>query len=138
MLLKPSEVAAELGVSRTWLYDAAKAGRIPSIRIGGEDGPVRFVPEDVDRWIDEARKARGAGRGDTRAGRGGLGWGASAREVAEGWSGGGERSRGATLRGPQCRNCAVALGYAASSVRRSISSSVTVAPAARTLRSRWP
>jgi excisionase family DNA binding protein len=57
MLLKPSEVAAELGVSRTWLYDAAKTGRIPSIRIGGEEGPLRFVPEDVDRWIDEARKA---------------------------------------------------------------------------------
>jgi predicted DNA-binding transcriptional regulator AlpA len=24
-LLKPSEVAAQLGVSRSWLYDAAKA-----------------------------------------------------------------------------------------------------------------
>lgn len=54
-LLTPSEVAALLQVSRTWLYDAAKAGRIPSIRIGGEEGPLRFVPEDVDAWIDEAR-----------------------------------------------------------------------------------
>jgi hypothetical protein len=32
-------------------------GRIPSIRIGGEEGPLRFVPEDIDRWIDEARAA---------------------------------------------------------------------------------
>lgn len=56
-LLKPSELAAQLGVSRSWLYDAAKAGRIPSIRIGGEEGPLRFVPEDIQRWIDDARAA---------------------------------------------------------------------------------
>lgn len=54
-LLKPAEVAARLGVSRTWLYDAAREGRIPSIRIGGRDGPLRFVPEDLQRWVDEAR-----------------------------------------------------------------------------------
>ncbi len=54
-LLKPSDVARQLGVSRAWLYAAAKTGRLPSIRIGGPDGPVRFVPEDLDRWIDEAR-----------------------------------------------------------------------------------
>jgi excisionase family DNA binding protein len=61
-LLKPSEVAAQLGVSRSWLYDAAKTGRIPSIRIGGEEGPLRFVPEDVQRWIDDARAAWTPGR----------------------------------------------------------------------------
>jgi excisionase family DNA binding protein len=61
-LLKPSELAAQLGVSRSWLYDAAKAGRIPSIRIGGEEGPLRFVPEDIQRWIDEARAAWAPGR----------------------------------------------------------------------------
>jgi excisionase family DNA binding protein len=54
-LLKPAEVAARLGVSRTWLYDAARDGRIPSIRIGGRDGPLRFVPEDLAQWLDEAR-----------------------------------------------------------------------------------
>jgi excisionase family DNA binding protein len=56
-LLKPSEVAVQLGVSRTWLYDAAKTGRIPAIRIGGPEGPLRFVPEDIQRWIDDARTA---------------------------------------------------------------------------------
>lgn len=56
-LSKPSELAAQLGVSRSWLYDAAKAGRVPSIRIGGEEGPLRFVPEDIQRWIDDARAA---------------------------------------------------------------------------------
>ncbi|MHB1538408.1 MAG: helix-turn-helix domain-containing protein [Solirubrobacteraceae bacterium] len=61
-MLKPTEVAARLGVSRSWLYDAAKAGRIPSIRIGGEEGPLRFVPADLRRWIDEARAAWTPGR----------------------------------------------------------------------------
>jgi excisionase family DNA binding protein len=60
--MKPSEVAAQLGVSRSWLYDAAKTGRIPSIRIGGEDGPLRFVPEDIERWIGDARAAWTPGR----------------------------------------------------------------------------
>jgi excisionase family DNA binding protein len=53
--LKPTELARRLGVSRSWLYDAAKAGRIPSIRIGGQEGPLRFVPDDINQWIDEAR-----------------------------------------------------------------------------------
>jgi excisionase family DNA binding protein len=56
-LLKPSEVARRLGVSRTWLYDAARDGRIPSVRIGGPQGPLRFIPEDLDAWIDRARTA---------------------------------------------------------------------------------
>ena len=61
-LLKPAEVAAQLGVSRTWLYDAARAGRIPSIRIGGANGPLRFVREDLQRWIDHARAEWTPGR----------------------------------------------------------------------------
>jgi excisionase family DNA binding protein len=56
-LLKPTEVAHRLGVSRSWIYEAAKAGRIPSIRLGGPDGPVRFLPGDVDAWLEEARRA---------------------------------------------------------------------------------
>jgi excisionase family DNA binding protein len=61
-LLKPTEVAHRLGVSRAWVYDAAKRGRIPSIRIGGEEGPLRFVPEDLELWIDDARAAWTPGR----------------------------------------------------------------------------
>jgi excisionase family DNA binding protein len=56
-LLRPNAVARRLGVSRTWLYIAAKDGRIPSVRIGGPDGPLRFVPEDLEAWLDEARAA---------------------------------------------------------------------------------
>ena len=42
-------------VSRTWLYDAAKSGRIPAIRLGGPEGPVRFVRDDLLEHIDAAR-----------------------------------------------------------------------------------
>lgn len=31
-------------VSGPGVYDAARSGRIPSIRVGGDDGPFRFVP----------------------------------------------------------------------------------------------
>ena len=56
-LLKPGEVARMLQVSRTWLYNAAKDGRIPSVRLGGPDGPVRFVEEDIEQWLERARQA---------------------------------------------------------------------------------
>ena len=62
-LIRPSDLAQELCVSRAWVYDAANRGRIPSIRIGGEQGPLRFVVEDVDRWIDAARQAWRPGGG---------------------------------------------------------------------------
>jgi excisionase family DNA binding protein len=55
-LLKPSEVARMLQVSRTWLYDAAKDGRIPSVRLGGPHGPVRFVEQDIEQWLERARQ----------------------------------------------------------------------------------
>jgi len=54
-LLKPPDVARRLGVSRSWLYQAAKEGRIPSLRLGGEEGPLRFVEADLREWLDCAR-----------------------------------------------------------------------------------
>ena len=35
------------------------------MRIGGPDGPLRFVPEDLEAWLDEVRAAWRAG--DTSA-----------------------------------------------------------------------
>jgi excisionase family DNA binding protein len=55
-LLKPSEIARYLGVSRSWVYEAARAGRIPCVRIGGPDGPLRFVRGDVEQWLENARR----------------------------------------------------------------------------------
>jgi excisionase family DNA binding protein len=61
-LLRPNDLARRLAVSRAWVYEAAKSGRIPSVRIGGVDGPLRFVPDDIERWLAEARSAWVPGR----------------------------------------------------------------------------
>jgi hypothetical protein len=37
--------------------EIARDGRVPAVRIGGPTGPLRFVEEDVERWLDEARTA---------------------------------------------------------------------------------
>ena len=58
-LLKPTEVAARLRVSRSWVYEAAKEGRIPSVRLGGPDGPLRFLLDDVDALARIVHAARG-------------------------------------------------------------------------------
>jgi excisionase family DNA binding protein len=54
-LMRPTDVARMLGVSRSWLYEAAKDGRIPCVRLGGEDGPLRFVEADLAAWLEQAR-----------------------------------------------------------------------------------
>jgi excisionase family DNA binding protein len=61
-LLKPSDVVRYLGTSRSWVYDAAKRGEIPSIRLGNPDGPLRFIERDVEAWLDEARARWQPGR----------------------------------------------------------------------------
>ncbi len=44
-----------LGVSRSWLYQAAADRLLPSIRLGGPHGPLRFHPDDLADWIGHAR-----------------------------------------------------------------------------------
>ncbi len=61
-LLRPADISRRLSVSRSWVYDAAADGRLPSIRLGGADGPLRFVAEDVDAWLDEQRRTWTPGR----------------------------------------------------------------------------
>jgi hypothetical protein len=39
-LLRPAEVLRILKVSKTWLYDAAKDGRIACVRLGGPGWPA--------------------------------------------------------------------------------------------------
>jgi excisionase family DNA binding protein len=54
-LLKPAEAVKLLNVSRGWLYAAAKDGRIPCVRLGGDDGPIRFVEADLLAHINRDR-----------------------------------------------------------------------------------
>jgi predicted DNA-binding transcriptional regulator AlpA len=54
-LLRPAEVQRMLRVSKTWLYDAAKQRRIPSVRLGGPDGPLRFERTAIEALIRASR-----------------------------------------------------------------------------------
>jgi excisionase family DNA binding protein len=48
--LKASELADLLAVSRILIFKLAKAGRIPSFRVGS---CVRFDPRTVAKWLRE-------------------------------------------------------------------------------------
>lgn len=52
-LLKPEQVQELLGVSRRLVYQMAQDGRLPSVRIGGPDGPLRFRPDVLERLVAE-------------------------------------------------------------------------------------
>jgi excisionase family DNA binding protein len=56
-LLKVADVMRMLNVSRGWVYEAAADGRIPHVRLGGPGGPLRFVREDLEAWLENARRA---------------------------------------------------------------------------------
>lgn len=47
-LLKPEDVATALAVPVSWVYTAARDGRIPCVKLGRY---VRFLPETVDQAI---------------------------------------------------------------------------------------
>jgi excisionase family DNA binding protein len=54
-LLKAEELAAYLGVKRSWVYAEARAGRIPHVRLGRY---TRFQPDSIEIWA--AQRERGA------------------------------------------------------------------------------
>lgn len=47
-LLKPAKVMALLNVSRRLVYQMAQDGRLPHVRVGGPDGPLRFKADVID------------------------------------------------------------------------------------------
>ncbi len=55
-LLTAAEAQRLLRVSSSWVYLAAKDGRIPSVRLGGPGGPLRFVRSDLLAHIEAARR----------------------------------------------------------------------------------
>jgi excisionase family DNA binding protein len=48
-LLDAKEVAAILGANERWIYQQAKAGKIPSIRMGKY---WKFSPSALQKWIE--------------------------------------------------------------------------------------
>ena len=51
-LLTPAEAAALLAVRRSWVYDAARNGQLPCVRVGRH---LRFLRSDLERWVSERR-----------------------------------------------------------------------------------
>ncbi|HLB31199.1 MAG TPA: helix-turn-helix domain-containing protein [Gammaproteobacteria bacterium] len=61
-LLKMSEVASILRISRTSAYRLAASGELPSVRFGG--GTVRVRAHDLARFIDDSRVGDGSRSSD--------------------------------------------------------------------------
>jgi excisionase family DNA binding protein len=55
-LLTAAEVASMLGVPRTWVYDHARAGRIPTVPLGRYR---RFRVEAIEAWVEELERRGG-------------------------------------------------------------------------------
>ncbi len=52
-LLTAEDVAAMINCGPSTIYEWAKSGRIPSLKL---NGLVRFVPEEVQAWIQRNRQ----------------------------------------------------------------------------------
>lgn len=51
-LLTPSQAAELLAVRTSWVYAAAREGRLPCRRIGRH---LRFLRSDLERWLVDQR-----------------------------------------------------------------------------------
>lgn len=59
-LLTADEVAALLGVPKTWVYAETRAGRIPHVTLGRYR---RYRREAIDEWIAQRERGPGARTG---------------------------------------------------------------------------
>lgn len=51
-LLRPDQAAALLSVKTSWIYDAARRGKLPCIRVGRH---IRFTRTMLEEWLEEQR-----------------------------------------------------------------------------------
>jgi len=54
-LLRISEAAERLNVSRASLYRWVMEGRIPAVRLGGPGSPLRIPADELGSWLRESR-----------------------------------------------------------------------------------
>ncbi len=52
-LLTVSEVAAELRLAKTTIYEMCRTDQIPNVRIGTNGGTIRIPREALDIWLAE-------------------------------------------------------------------------------------
>ena len=48
------QVCHFLGVKRTWVYAHVATKELPHVRLSGQC--IRFVPDDVRRWVDSRKR----------------------------------------------------------------------------------
>ena len=61
-LVKARDVAVKLGVSISWVIQHASGKRkpyLPAVKMGPGRSPLRFDPNDVERFIEECRRLAG-------------------------------------------------------------------------------
>jgi hypothetical protein len=61
-LVKAKDVAKKLGVSISWVVQHASGKRrpyLPAVKMGPGRSPLRFDPNDVEKFIDECRRIAG-------------------------------------------------------------------------------
>jgi excisionase family DNA binding protein len=51
-LLSAHQAAGILSVRTSWIYDAARRGELPCVRLGKH---VRFLRSDLEHWVAEQR-----------------------------------------------------------------------------------
>lgn len=60
-LIDAAELSKRLSIKKGTLYDWVRRGKIPFVRL---ETLVRFDLEDIDRWVQEKKKAVCVCRGD--------------------------------------------------------------------------
>ena len=61
-LVRARDVATKLGVSISWVIQHASGKRkpyLPAVKMGPGRSPLRFDPNDVEKFIDECRRIAG-------------------------------------------------------------------------------
>lgn len=55
-LLRAIDVADLLGISANTVLDWGQSGKLPSFKLGGKNGAVRFRESDVLAWLETQRR----------------------------------------------------------------------------------
>jgi hypothetical protein len=61
-LVRARDVAKKLGVSISWVIQHASGKRrpyLPAVKMGPGRSPLRFDPNDVEKFIDDCRRVAG-------------------------------------------------------------------------------
>jgi hypothetical protein len=61
-LVRAKDVAKKLGVSISWVIQHASGKRrpyLPAVKMGPGRSPLRFDPNDVEKFIDDCRRIAG-------------------------------------------------------------------------------